>query len=53
MGRRSTGEHPVIVLERQRRHRAGLALQPERRDEEIAELKARLAELEVGQKEGD
>jgi hypothetical protein len=47
------GEHPMIVSERRRRHRAGLAPEPERRDEEIAQLKARLAELEVGQKEGD
>jgi hypothetical protein len=54
MGRRSFGEHPITAMERQRRHRAGLAPEPERRDEEIApQLKARLAELEVGQKEGD
>ena len=50
--RRSIGERPITAMERQRRHRAGLAPEPERRDEEIAQLKARLAELEVGQKEG-
>jgi hypothetical protein len=51
--RRSIGEHPIPAMERQRRHRAGRTPEPERRDEEIAQLKARLAELEVGQKEGD
>jgi len=55
MGRVSMGEHPRTAL--QRRHRPRLAVpakpEPECRAEEIAQLKARLAELEVGQKEGD
>jgi hypothetical protein len=57
MGRRSMGQHPMIVVERRRRHRPRLAVpanaEPERRDEEIAQLKARLAELEARRKEGD
>jgi hypothetical protein len=57
MGRRSMGERSMIVVERQRRHRPRLMVpakpEPERRDEEVAQLRARLAELEAERKEGD